>query len=304
MAESTIASSPMRSRVVLLTGGTSGIGAAAAHSLACQGATLVIVGRDPRRCTRTVRRIRRACGHDRVHALVGDLSRQSDVRRIAAEFRSRFSTLDVLVNNAGALFARRVASADGLEKTFALNHLAYFLLTLLLADLLAAAPEGRVIVVASHAHEGVVLDFDDLQCERRYDRLTAYGRSKLANMLFAAELARRFHGTRVTVNAMTPGSVATRLGSNNGWLKAHIRNCVYRARGSMISPAEGAATLVYLATSPEVRGFTGRYYRKGKAIQPAPAALEGTAAARLWAVSEELTQSTWPVLLPRDHGPG
>ncbi len=282
----------MHDKTILVTGGTSGIGAAAARALACKGATVVIVGRDLRKCRREVKRIQDACGHPHVHALLADLSSQQEIRRLAGEFQERFPTLDVLINNAGGIFNARRESADGLEMTFALNHLGYFLPTLLLADLLRASPAGRVIVVASHAHENMRMDFDDLQSARRYDRLLAYGRSKLANLLFAYELARRLKGSRVTVNAMTPGSVATNLGSNNGWFRAKVRNMVYRAKGSMLSPEDAARTVIYLAGADEVRAVTGRYFRDEKPVPSSDASYDVAAAHTLWCVSEDLTGTT------------
>jgi len=181
---------PLAGKICLVTGATSGIGAVTARELAARGATSVLVGRDGARCSRQAESIRRHTG-SRVEFLIGDLSSQAQVRRVAQEFRSRFTRLDVLVNNAGAYFMRREISADGLEMTFALNHLAFFLLTSLLLDRLLASPSARVVNVSSNAHEQGTLDFLNLQGERHYDRLEAYSRSKLANVLFTYELARR-----------------------------------------------------------------------------------------------------------------
>jgi NAD(P)-dependent dehydrogenase (short-subunit alcohol dehydrogenase family) len=279
----------LHGKTVLITGATSGIGAAAARGIARAGARTVLAGRNQNSCRLAAEAVRRATGNTNVDFLVGDLSSQREIRDLAEEFRGRFGSLDVLVNNAGAIFKRREISVDGLEMTFAVNHLAYFLLTLLLLDLLRTSPAGRIIVVSSHAHEGAELDFNDLQSEQKYSRLDAYGRSKLANLLFTYELARRLRGTGVTVNALTPGAVATGLGSNNGWLKAKVRNLVFLAKGSMIMPEMGAKTSVYLAGSPELQGVTGSYFREEKAIPSSPASRDPEAAARLWEMSEQLT---------------
>jgi NAD(P)-dependent dehydrogenase (short-subunit alcohol dehydrogenase family) len=233
-----------------------------------------------------VRRIRRASPGARVEPLVADLSSQEQVRRLARELRARCPRLDVLVNNAGAIFARRTLSADGLEMTFALNHLGPFLLTNLLLDRLEASPAARVVNVSSSAHQRGVMRFDDLQGERRYDRLEAYAQSKLANLLFTYELARRLRGTRVTANALHPGVVATRLGSNDGWLRARARNLLKRG---MLTPEQGAETSVYLASSAEVEGVSGRYFCRCREIPSSDASRDEASAALLWRVSEELT---------------
>ncbi len=284
----------LQGKTVLITGATSGIGAAAARGIARTGARTVLAGRNRNSCRLAAEAVRRATGNTNVDFLVGDLSSQREIRDLAEEFRGRFGSLDVLVNNAGAIFKRREISVDGLEMTFAVNHLAYFLLTLILLDLIRTSPAGRIIVVSSHAHEGAELDFNDLQSEQKYSRLDAYGRSKLANLLFTYELARRLRGTGVTVNALTPGAVATGLGSNNGWLKAKVRNLVFLAKGSMITPEMGAKTIVYLAGSPEVQGVTGRYFREEKATPSSPASRDPDAAARLWEMSEQLTGVRFP----------
>lgn len=278
----------MKGRIVLITGGTSGIGEAAARDLAGMGATILIVGRNPRKCTATVRRIRRQSSNRAVEALVCDLESQKEIRRLAESVKSRYGPIDVLINNAGAMFSRRDVTIDGYERTFALNHLAYFLLTMLLLDRVLASQSGRIINVSSHAHEPVQMDFENLQGEKNYDRLLAYRLSKLANLLFTYELARRIQGRTVTVNALTPGNVITNLGSDKGWLRTRVRNVWQRFGGEMLSPQEGARTIVYLASSPEVQGVSGKYFRNQVAVASNAASYDADSAARLWTISEQM----------------
>ena len=272
-------------KTCLVTGATSGIGTVTALALARMGAAVVLVGRDPRKCARQAARIRRATGSPVEH-LVADLSSQREIHRLAEECRARFPRLDVLVNNAGALYRQRQVTVDGLERTFALNHLAYFLLTNLLLDSLRASPSARIVNVSSCAHEQGRIDFEDLQGERHYERLEAYSQSKLANLLFTFELARRLKGSPVTVNALHPGIVATRLGANDGWWRTRLRNLL---RPGMLSPEAGAETSVYLASAPEVEGVSGRYFHLCREIPCAQAACDEACAERLWRISEELT---------------
>ncbi len=279
----------MYGKVVLITGATSGVGAVAARELAQRGATTIIVGRDQRKCKETVRMISRSTGNNAVEYLCADLSVQHNVRIIAQEFTRRFDRLDVLINNAGGYFKKREVTPDGLEMHFALNHLAYFLLTNLLLDRFRVSPSGRIVVVASHAHQSGTIPFDDLQHEQHYVGYAAYAQSKLANILFANELARRLQGTHITVNSLTPGEVATGLGSNNGRVRALLRNFLCRAARRMVTPERGARTIIYLAASPEVDGVTGCYFRDEHAIPPSDAALDPVLAGKLWKVSEELT---------------
>ncbi len=272
-------------KVCLLTGATRGIGRAAADALARKGLTLALVGRDKARVEATVAAVRAASGNAQVEGLVADLSLRSEVRRLAADVKKRYPRLDVLVNNAGAIFTRREETAEGLEKTLALNHLAYFLLTRELLDLLKASAPSRVVNVASDAHRGMRLDFDDLQNRKRYSGLRVYGQSKLMNILFTEELARRLAGTGVTVNALHPGVVATGFGSNTPGL---FQTLVKLAAPFLLSPQKGARTLVYLATSPEVEGVSGKYFTKSREVRPSPAARDGEAARKLWEASEQL----------------
>ena len=275
-------------KVVLVTGATAGIGAVTARALAERGATVVVAGRSRERCEATVDQVRRATGNAGVEAIVADLSVQADVRRLAREFQDRFPRLDVLVNNAGAMFARRRESADGIEMTFALNHLGYFLLTALLLDTLKASAPARVVNVASEAHRMVPgLDFDDLEVRRRrYRGFRAYARSKLANVLFTYELARRLEGTGVTANALHPGFVATSFMSGNGatgWMMRRLADL------AAIPPEAGARTTIFLASSPAVEGVSGRYFVKEREVASSPASRDEAAARRLWQVSEQMT---------------
>ncbi len=278
----------------MVTGATSGIGAVTARELARLGATVVIVGRHVGRCARHVERIRREIPGALVEALVADLSSQAQIRALVEQFGSRRERLDVLVNNVGSYFMTRRVNADGLEMTFALNHLSYFLLTLLLMKHLRASPSARVVNVSSIAHEGLEIDFENLQGEKRYDRLVAYGQSKLANLLFTYELARRLKATRVTANALHPGTVATNLGSDNGWLMGWLR---VRARNllkrTMIMPEQGARTSIHLASSPEVEGASGRYFSECRPVRSSEASYDEASAARLWRISEDLTGLRW-----------
>ena len=276
----------MSGRVSLVTGATSGIGKAAAEELAKLGATVVVVGRNDQKCATTMEQIGRTTGSSSIEYLLADLSSQSEVRRLAQEFEAKYSSLDVLINNAGAIMLSRRYSVDNIEMTFALNHLAYFLLTNLLTDRLMASPAARVVNVSSGAHKGAQIDFDDLQGGRRYNGLRAYGSSKLANLLFTYELARRLKGTSATANALHPGLVATNLLANNGRIGALLK-LLLGLKGT--SPQKGAQTVVYLAGSPEVTGVTGQYYVGQKAVQSSRASYDTAAARRLWEVSAELT---------------
>jgi len=281
-------------KVCLVTGATSGIGRSAAQSLAARGARVVVVGRSPAKTTAAVAAIQQATGNPLVEGLLADLSRQSQVRALAEQVQARYPRLDVLVNNAGVIVGTRQETEDGLEMTFAVNHLAYFLLTnLLLSNLQAAARargEARIVNVASGAHQRVPgLDFNDLQSTRHYSAFPVYGASKLANLLFTSELARRLlqAGAGVTANAMHPGLVHTGFGSNNrSW---YWRLAYFFVNGAGRTPEQGADTIIYLATAPELAGVTGQYFYERKPMTPSAAARDPEAARRLWQVSERLT---------------
>ncbi len=279
-------------KICLVTGATSGMGAVTARALAQRGATVVLVGRDPERGATAVDRIRRETANRAVEFMLADLSSQEQVRELARRFEARCPRLNVLVNNVGALFMRRGESVDGLEMTLALNHLAPFLLTNLLLDRLQAGAPARVVTVSSYGHKQGHIDFEDLQfVRRRYTGLEAYRQSKLANVLFAYELARRLTGTGVTANAVNPGNVATSFGFNNlRFLRGpavSVAHAVYRLVAA--SPEQGARTAIYLATSPEVEGVSGSYFEKLTAVSSSAESYDTAVASRLWEASTELT---------------
>ncbi|MFI4934742.1 MAG: SDR family oxidoreductase [Caulobacterales bacterium] len=275
----------MDGKVVVITGGTSGIGEVAAQRLAARGARIVLVARDKARTQATMAGLAKA-GPGQAHtAHFADLSSLAETRRVGAEIAAAEPRIDVLINNAGALFNRRNLSVDGLEMTFAVNHMAYFVLTEVLKDRLIAAAPARIVSTASGAHQGARLDFDDLQSARSYSGFSVYGRSKLCNILFTRELARRLAGTGVTANSLHPGFVATRFGDRSGGLTQMLMPA---ARLGAISPQKGAETIVYLASSPDVAGVTGLYFYKCAAETPSAAAQDDAAAQRLWSESERL----------------
>ncbi len=283
---------PMREKVVLVSGATSGIGEASARALAEKGATVVVIGRDALRAQATVADIRSTSSNQSIDFLVADLSSLAQVQKLAVEFQSKYERLDVLINNVGAVFFTRQTSVDGYEMTFALNHLSYFLLTNLLLERLkttaAAVGEARIVNVSSEAHRGAKMFFDDLMFERRsygYGGLRAYSQSKLANILFTFELSRRLEGSQVIANALHPGLVASNIGKNNGKL-GQIYARVARRLG--INSSEGAQTVVYLASWPEVKGNTQKYYRQCQSVQADPAAYDLASAQKLWEISEAL----------------
>jgi NAD(P)-dependent dehydrogenase (short-subunit alcohol dehydrogenase family) len=277
----------MQGRVCMVTGATSGIGLITARVLARQGATLAAVGRNAERTAATVEQLIQETGNPAIEGLVADLSAQAQVRRLAHEFQQRYGRLDVLVNNAGAIFAARQLSPDGIEMTFALNHLGYFLLTHLLLDSLRGSVPARIVNVSSEAHRRGRVDFGDLQGQRRYGGWRAYAQSKLANLLFTYELARRLEGSGVTVNALHPGFVATRFGNNNRGLAGLALRL---AKLAALSPEDGAQTIISLAAAPEVEGVSGKYFVKQKAVQSSQASYDRQAAQRLWRISCELSR--------------
>src|SRR5664280_824403 len=248
----------MAGKTVLITGGSSGIGKATAIGLATLGARVAITGRDPRRVEAAAAEIRNDSGNPPVDGFTADLSSQAEVRRLAEEVLDAYPRLDVLVDNVGGSWATRHVTADGLEHTFALNHLAAFLLTNLLLDRLKASAPARVVTVSSNAQSLGKIEFEDLQGERRYSGQTAYNQSKLADVMFTYELARRLEGTGVTATVLHPGVVSTRFGSEDPSLIFKVVVPFYRP--FMKTPQQGAATSVYLASSPDVEGVTGRYF--------------------------------------------
>ena len=276
----------MEGKVCLVTGATAGIGKATAFLLAQQGATVVGIGRNPNKIDNSTREIIEKSGNPSVEYLLADLSSQQDIRAVAHQFRHRYNRLDVLVNNAGATFAERQQSRDGIEMTFALNHLGYFLLTNLLIDLLDNSAPARIINVSSSLHKLGKLDLQDIPFKNGYTRAKAYQRTKLANIAFTYELARRIPSQRVTVNAMNPGLVATNVGEAAGGFSAVLKGIVDKV--AAIPPEEGARTIVYLASSPEVDGVTGRYFVKEKSIPSSKKSYDLAFCRQLWEVSEDL----------------
>jgi NAD(P)-dependent dehydrogenase (short-subunit alcohol dehydrogenase family) len=275
-------------KLCMVTGATSGIGKAAATELARMGATLVLVARDAGRAERAVKEIADASGNRDLEVMLADLSSQDQVRRLARDFLATGKPLHVLLNNAGVLMFRREETVDGIETTFAVNHLAYFLLTNLLLEHLTASAPARIVNVASDAHVYARgrLDFGDVESHRRYRPMQVYGRSKLANILFTRELARRLEGTGVTANALHPGFVGSNFARNNGLL-ASVGMLL--ARPFARSPQKGAETAVYLCSSPEVEGVSGEYFFDEKQRWPKRYAQNDDDARRLWEVSERLT---------------
>ena len=283
----------MNGKICLVTGGTNGIGKSTAQELARMGATVVIVGRDAQKTSEVVQEIRTASGNPNVDYLLADLSSQREVRRLAKDFKRKYSQLHVLINNAGGFFLRRQLSVDGIEMTFALNHLASFLLTDLLLDRIKASAPARIINVSSDAHASGKIEFDNLQGERNF-RPSAYDNSKLANILFTMELARRLEGTGVSVNALHPGFVATGFAKNNGKVIAALVSLF--APLVARSPAKGAETSIYLASSPKVEGMTGKYFYDSQVISAAPQATDMVVARKLWDASNEIVHRADSVL--------
>lgn len=275
----------MQGKVVVITGATSGIGKVAAENLAVMGARLVLVARDRTLGEAMLARLRAiapAQNHD-VH--YADLLRLAEMKRVAAEIAAAEPRIDVLMNNAGALFSSRGVTADGLERTFALNHMSYFVLTHGLRERLIASAPARVVNTSSDAHQSAKLDFNDLQTAHGYRAFKAYGRSKLCNILFTRELARRLSGTGVTANCLHPGFVATRFGDQSGgWLSYGVRFAKHFA----LSPEKGAETMTYLASSPEVAEVTGGYFYKCRLATPTREAQDDAAAKRLWLETSRL----------------
>jgi retinol dehydrogenase 14 len=281
-------------KLCVLTGGTSGIGRETAVALASLGARLALICRDRRRADDTVAEIAARTGNRAVAIHLADLSSQREVRRVAAELLAHHPAIHVLVNNAGVVNLRHSLTDEGIETVFATNHLAYFLLTLLLLDRLRASAPARIVNVASEAHRFGRIDFDDLANARHYRAMRVYGQSKLANILFTYELARRLEGSGVTVNCLHPGAVGTRLGHNNGRIARLLAGAL---RPFFRSPAKGADTSIWLASSPAVEGVSGRYFIRRKPRRSSAASYHEATALRLWDVSLRLTGLEEPTAL-------
>jgi retinol dehydrogenase-12 len=278
---------PLEGKICMVTGATSGIGAVTARALAQKGARVIIVARNVNRCENTVAEIIQTTGNHAVEYMLADLSSQDEIHNLVRVYQDKYERLDVLVNNAGGFFMSRLESIDGIEMTFALNHLNYFLLTNLLIETIKASAPARIVNVSSAAHQNASIDFDDLQDKHNYSSWQAYGQSKLANILFTYELARRLEGTGVTVNALHPGFVATNFGANNaGFLGTLVRRFMNLFS---IDVETGAQTSIYLAASAEVEGVTGKYFVKQQAVASSEISYDQTTAKRLWEISEEMT---------------
>lgn len=279
--------SDLNGKVCLVTGATSGIGEVTAKALAARGAQVILVGRNQLKAAMTVQQIQSETGSNSVQYLLADFADLQQIHDLVSSFKSQYSRLDVLINNAGAYFNSRRQTAYGVEMTFLVNHLAPFLLTNLLLDMIKASPAARIINVSSDAHQYGSMDFADLEYKRRYFGMKAYARSKLANILFTYELARRLEGSAVTVNALHPGHIATDIWRTNFSLIGPLLKWIMGFFA--ITPEEGAKTSIYLASSPEVEGLTGQYYVKREVVQSSPMSYDQNLARQLWRVSEQLS---------------
>jgi len=278
----------MQGKTVLVTGANQGIGKATAIALAQKGANVVIVARNGEKGRAALGEVKAASTGGKAELIVADLSSQEQVRRAAAEFKAGHDRLHVLVNNAGIYVPERHTTVDGLEETFALNHLGYFLLTRELLDVLKRTAPARIVNVSSEAHRGAAMQWDDLQSDtHRYRAFKAYGQSKLANVLFTYELARQLEGTGVTANALHPGVIGSGFGQTYG---SALSVLVKIARPFMLTPEEGARTSVFLASSPDVEGVSGKYFSKCKAIRSNAVSYDEPSQRKLWALSEQLVQ--------------
>ena len=279
-------------KTCLITGSTSGIGKEIAMGLAKMKANVILVGRNKTKCQATLEEIRRNVSiintnKNQVSYLLADLSSQASIRQLANEFLETYESLDILVNNAGVFLSKRITTVDGIEYTFAVNHLAPFLLTSLLFERIKASSPSRIITTSSVAHRGAYINFDNLQFERgRYNGVEAYRQSKLANVLFTKELARRSRGSGVTSNCFHPGGVRTNLVQSSAW---HYRLIWAIINPFLANPKKGADTAIYLASSSEVAEISGKYFVNKKPVRPSKLADDHDAAARLWKISEELT---------------
>ncbi len=277
----------MNETTVVMTGATSGIGEVAADHLAQYGARIVFVARDRERGEAMRKHLRAVAGHTDHVVHYADLSKLSEMKRVAHEIADSEPEIDVLINNAGAMFNARQVSEDGLERTFALNHMAYFVMTNILLDRLKATPGARIVSTASDAHRGNKLNFDDLQSEKSYGGFSVYGRTKLMNILFTRELARRLAGTGVTANCLHPGFVATRFGEEAGGGLFNLALGV--GKKFALTPEQGAETIIYLASSDDVANVSGGYFVKCRQATPSRQAQNDADAKRLWDESVKIS---------------
>ena len=284
----------MKNKICLVTGATAGIGDVTALKLAGMGATVIGVGRNPVKCEASANRIRAETGNPNVEYLLADMSSQAQIHTLAETFRQKYDRLDVLVNNAGAFHFTRQVSEDGIEMTFALNHLGYFLLTDLLLDLLKASAPARIVSVSSSAPYSGNIDFDDLEMKKNSRGWQAYANSKLANILFTYELSRRLAGTDVTATVLHPGWVATDFAYNNLRGILGLFRPFYRLfqRLTAITPEQGADTIIYLASSPEVEGVTGKFFIERREKRSLAVSYDEGVARRLWEISEKRVDIT------------
>ncbi|MBP7688567.1 MAG: SDR family oxidoreductase [Thermoflexales bacterium] len=276
----------MKDKICLVTGANRGIGKAIALGLAQRGATVIIVCRDRERGEAARQEIRSSSGNPAVHVMLADLASLASVRELAVSFQKSYQHLHVLINNAGVAKVQRTLTVDGYETTFAVNHLAPFLLTNLLSEALQASAPARIVNVSSLVHKWGKMDFDDVQGETRYDMDKAYNQSKLANVLFTNELARRLAGTGVSVNSMEPGMTATDFGREYTGFKGFMNRAW---RPFMVTPEQAAETAIYLATSPEVADLSGQHFVKSRAVKSSKVSYDQDVAHRLWEVSARLT---------------
>jgi NAD(P)-dependent dehydrogenase (short-subunit alcohol dehydrogenase family) len=282
----------MAGRICLVTGANAGIGKATAFGLANIGATVVMVCRSRDRGEVALAEIKQKSSNDSISLLVADLASQASIRKLAEDFRGQHPALHVLINNAGIIPRKRLVTEDGFETQFAVNHIAPFLLTNLLLDVLKSSAPARIVTVASDMHRGATIDFDDIQSERSYSPTQVYARTKLANVLFTCELAKRLQGTKVTANCLHPGVVATNLLADGMGIPRPLKSTT-RLMGT--SPEKGAKTSIYLAVSPAVEGVSGRYFVRQKAVESSKTSYDENLASRLWRVSAELTGLSDPI---------
>ena len=275
----------MKDRICLITGFTSGIGKETAFGLAGKGATLILICRDKAKGEEVIKEIKNKTGNSNLHLYIADLSSQKEIRRVATEIKEQHPVIDVLINNAGGINEKHELTEDGIELTFAVNHLAYFMLTLLLLDNVKSSGYARIINVASDAHQFSKLDFDDLNSTNSFNPMKVYGMTKLANIMFTYEMARKLNDTHVSVNAMHPGGVNTNFGKNmKGVAGAYFRLSPFSRK-----PEKGAETVIWLASSPEVEGVSGKYFMDKKEKKSNSFSYNKDAQKKLWEESEKMT---------------